>query len=166
MLGRFATGVTVVTVGGAVPHCMTVNAFTSVSLDPPLVLVCIARDTVMLGRIRNAGRFAVCVLAAGQEDLARHFADRRRPMGAAQLEGVRLRDDGCTGAPLIHGALAWLECRLWRRYDGGDHDIVVGRLLSAWAEGNSDPLTFFGGWYGRHHPTEPHRQEPTDADAV
>lgn len=147
-LGAFATGVTVVTVGAPVPHAMTANSFTSVSLDPPLVLVCVDRGAVM-HRSMDAGRFAVSVLAADQEDVARHFADRWRPLGDAQFEGVGYRTGWLTGAPLIDGALAHLECELWRSYDGGDHTIFVGRLLSLDPPLDADPLLFYRGRFRR-----------------
>lgn len=129
--GTFVTGVTVVTVGGLTPHGMTANSFTAVSLDPPLVLVCVDRTAIMHGRLAETGSFAVSVLAADQEKVARYFADRRRPMGGAQFDAVTWRPGRCTGAPLISGALAHFECALWRSYDGGDHTIVLGGLLSA-----------------------------------
>lgn len=149
MFGSFATGVTVVTVGEPVPHGMTANSFTSVSLDPPLALVCIGRDTLMYARLSARRCFAVSVLDADQEHLARYFADPRRPVGAAQFAGVDWRPGPATGAPLLGGALAWLECRLWRSYDGGDHVIVVGRLLSAGRAGMPRALVFFGGRFGQ-----------------
>jgi len=81
--GLFATGITVITAGGDMPHSMTANAFTSVSLDPPLVLVCVDRDARLHESILAAKSFAVSVLGAGQADLAKHFADRSRPAGLA-----------------------------------------------------------------------------------
>ncbi|WP_212808807.1 flavin reductase family protein [Micromonospora endophytica] len=147
-LGSFATGVTVVTVARPQLHGMTANSFTSVSLDPPLVLVCVNRDAVMHGSVVAAGSFALSVLAAEQAQTARHFADRARPHGAAQFAEVRWRPGGCTGAPLIEGALAWFECELWRTYDGGDHSIFLGRLLSARSRA-AEALVFFSGRFCR-----------------
>ncbi|MEU1606210.1 flavin reductase family protein [Micromonospora matsumotoense] len=141
----FATGVTVVTVGGRTPHGMTANAFTSVSLDPPLLLVCVDREAVMHRHLVAAGSFAVSVLAADQEHVARHFADRRRPLGAAQFDVVDWRPGRLTGAPLITGALASFECALWRDYEGGDHTIFVGRLLSAEKLHEEDAVLFLHG---------------------
>jgi flavin reductase (DIM6/NTAB) family NADH-FMN oxidoreductase RutF len=143
----YATGVAVVAVGGRSPHGMTANSFTSVSLEPPRVLVCVDRDATMHGRLAAAGRFAVSVLAADQEDIARHFARRGRARGAAEFDGVEWLPGMCTGAPLIGGALAWFECAVWRRYDGGDHSIVVGELLSAARPARHDALLFYGGRY-------------------
>jgi flavin reductase (DIM6/NTAB) family NADH-FMN oxidoreductase RutF len=126
----YATGVTVVTVGGDAPHGMTANSFTTVSLDPPLVLVCVGREAVMHGLLGETGTFAISVLSAGQEAVARYFADKRRPLGAEQFDGVDCVAGQVTGAPLIRGALAHFECKLHAAYDGGDHTIFVGELLS------------------------------------
>jgi len=129
VFGTFATGVTVVTVGGPVPHGMTANSFTAVSLEPPLLLVCVDHDAVMHRALSDAGRFGVSVLAAGHGAVARYFADRRRPLGGEQFVSVDWHAGRRTGAPLIDGALAHFECELWRSYDGGDHTIFLGRLV-------------------------------------
>jgi flavin reductase (DIM6/NTAB) family NADH-FMN oxidoreductase RutF len=146
--GTFATGVTVVTTGGASPHGMTANSFASVSLDPPLVLVCVDRDAIMHRTLVATGAFAVSVLAAHQETVARHFADRWRPLGAAQFDAVDWLPGRCTGAPMIDGAVAHFECELWRTYDGGDHTIFIGRLLSL-ARQSEDALLFVQGRFRR-----------------
>jgi flavin reductase (DIM6/NTAB) family NADH-FMN oxidoreductase RutF len=152
VLGTFATGITVVTAAGAsrrVPHGITANAFSSVSLDPPLVLVCIDREAVMHQSIEDSGSFAVSVLHGCQEDAARHFADRNRPRGIAQFDSVDWVPGRCTGAPLLVGGLAWLECELETTYDGGDHSIFIGRVLDIAHSGEQDALLFFGGCYHR-----------------
>ncbi|WP_326552323.1 flavin reductase family protein [Micromonospora sp. NBC_01813] len=156
VLGTFATGVTVVTVGGNQPHGMTANSFASVSLDPPLVLVCVGRQAVMHDSLVSAGAFAVSVLAADQEKIARHFANKWRPLGAAQFDDVEWRPGRLTGAPLIGQALAHFECELWRTYDGGDHSIFAGQLLSAQRFGAEDPLLFLR---GRFRQLTPERKE-------
>ncbi|BCJ41156.1 oxidoreductase [Actinoplanes ianthinogenes] len=143
--GTFATGVTVVTVGGAAPHGMTANSFTAVSLDPPLVLVCIEHNAVMHQALRDAGQFGVSVLAAGHAPVARYFADRRRPLGGEQFVPVDWHAGEHTGAPLITGALAHFECALWRSYDGGDHTIFLGRLLGMGGGTEDDALLFHRG---------------------
>ncbi|SCG43835.1 flavin reductase family protein [Micromonospora coxensis] len=143
--GTFATGVTVVTVGGDCPHGMTANSFTSVSLDPPLVLVCVEQQAIMHRSLLERGQFGVSVLAAHQEPVARHFANRRRPLGAAQFDAVDWAPGRVTGAPLITGALAHFECELWRSYEGGDHTIFVGSLLSARREPEADGVLFVHG---------------------
>ncbi|OLB81245.1 MAG: flavin reductase [Actinobacteria bacterium 13_2_20CM_2_71_6] len=147
-LGTFATGVTVLTVGGPSPHGMTANSFTAVSLDPPLVLVCVERDAVMHHALARAGRFGISVLEAGQEHVARHFADRTRPLGRAQFDVVDWLPGAASGAPLIVDALAHFECTLWRRYDGGDHTIFVGALLSVERRPDCDALLFCHGRFG------------------
>ncbi|GAA2678477.1 MULTISPECIES: flavin reductase family protein [Actinosynnema] len=145
----FATGVTVLTTAGRSTHGMTANAFSSVSLEPPLVLCCVARTALMHAAITEEGEFAVSVLAQGQEHVARYFADRSRPQGAAQFDGVGWRPGERTGAPLLAGALAWLECRVAHAYDGGDHAVFVGEVLSATTASDGAPLVFFGGRYRR-----------------
>ncbi|XRQ10338.1 flavin reductase family protein [Actinomadura welshii] len=147
VFGTFATGVTVVTVGGRTPHGMTANSFTSVSLRPPLVLFCIDREAIMHRRIW-LGFFGVSVLAADQQEVARHFADLARPLGARQFDGIPCDPGRLTGAPLINGALARFECELLRTCDGGDHTIFIARLLSLdWEDDLSakDGLLFFQG---------------------
>jgi len=144
--GLFATGITVITAGGDMPHGMTANAFTSVSLDPPLVLVCVDRDARLHESILAAKSFAVSVLGAGQADLAKHFADRSRPAGLAQFDSTEWDAGPRTGAPLIREALAHVECALWRVYHGGDHWIVLGRVLEAGGT-PGDALLFFDGGF-------------------
>jgi flavin reductase (DIM6/NTAB) family NADH-FMN oxidoreductase RutF len=146
VVGNFATGITVVTVGGGTPHGMTANAFTSVSLDPPLILICVNRDALLHESVVLAGSFAVSVLGAGQEHLARHFADKARPLGQAQFDNCEWFAGPHTKAPMIHDALAHLECALWRIYDGGDHSIILGQVLNASCD-PGDALLFFGGGY-------------------
>lgn len=140
-LGQFATGVTVVTVrDGDSVHGMTANAFSSVSLEPPLVLVCIGNQNRTLALIGQTGRFAVSVLAEEHENVSRHFAGARDiPVDITFVEeGV--------GTPVIKESLAWLDCSVWRLYDGGDHTIVVGRVEALAAPGGK-PLIFFQGAY-------------------
>lgn len=145
LLGTFATGVTVITVGGDRPHGMTANSFTSVSLDPPLVLVCVDRRTVMHASLDTAAAFGVSVLSARHASIARYFADPHRPVGPEEFAGLATQPGQRTGVPLIPDALAWFECELWRRYDGGDHTIVVGRLLLASRPSEDEALLFHHG---------------------
>jgi flavin reductase (DIM6/NTAB) family NADH-FMN oxidoreductase RutF len=144
-LGRFATGVTVVTVGGEEPHGMTANSFTAVSLDPPLILICVLRDTVMHDKLLSASAFGISVLAAHQEAEARHFANPHRPLGAQQFDAVDWFAGGYSGAPLLADAAALLECEMWRTYDGGDHSIFVGRLVMFDREPDAEVLLFLNG---------------------
>jgi len=133
---------------------MTANSFTSVSLEPPLVLACVDRDANMHASLLAAGTFGVSVLAADQEPTARHFANRSRAPGLAQFDAVDWLPGLQTGAPLIRGAIAWFECQLRDTYDGGDHSIFVGRLLSAsrpdtGAVEAPEALLFYGGRFHR-----------------
>jgi flavin reductase (DIM6/NTAB) family NADH-FMN oxidoreductase RutF len=149
--GAFATGVTVVTVGGEQPHGMTANSFTAVSLEPPLVLVCVDRNAIMHNALLLARSFGISVLSSGQEKVARHFASRRAP-GAEQFQMIDcLPGDRCN-APLIADAVAHFECELWRAYDGGDHSIFVGRLLAMAGSSMDDVLVFLRGRFGSLEP--------------
>ena len=147
-LGCFATGVTVVTAfdTGGEPVGLTANSFTSVSLDPPLLLVCIARTSSSLKALESAGHFAVNVLHIGQQPASSLFAvpgeDRFR-----QTPWQRGRHD----APVLSNALANFECRRHQMHDGGDHIILVGEVLRATFDPRRDPLLYFRGKYRRLH---------------
>ncbi|MET8251767.1 flavin reductase family protein [Micromonospora sp. NPDC005197] len=149
--GTFATGVTVVSVGGDEPHAMTANSFSAVSLDPPLILVCVGRAALMHQALSRAGAFGVSVLAADQEAVARYYADRRRPLGQEQFEFAEWRPGARTAAPLLGGAAAHIECELWRSYDGGDHTIFLGRPcgMRRHDDGDGEALVFLGGRFRR-----------------
>ena len=147
-MGHFATGVTVVTSVGAdgCPVGTTANAVSSLSLDPPLLLVCFDRSSQTLEAVRAHGAFAVNVLAAPQRDLSANFA--RRGLAAA-WDGVRHRP-GLTRSPRLHGVLATLECTVEHEFPGGDHQIVVGRVRAAETDGTeSSPLLFWRGRYAQ-----------------
>lgn len=146
-MAGFATGVTVLTTGGGSVHGMTANSFTSVSLEPPMVLCCVSRTAVMHEAITAVRSFAVCVLSAEQEGLARYFADRGRPLGPAQFREVDWRPGPFTGAPLLAGSLAWLECKLAEVYDGGDHSIFLGEVLATDRAPDRRALLFYGGGF-------------------
>jgi flavin reductase (DIM6/NTAB) family NADH-FMN oxidoreductase RutF len=147
VLGRFATGVTVLTAGRHEPRAMTANSFTSVSLAPPLVLVCVARSAAVHAAVLAEGSFAVSVLAAGQQHLARRFADPGRPRGPREFDGVDTFRGPHTDVPLLAGALAWIECALTAVHDGGDHSILLGSVLGS-APGNpAEPLLYFRGGF-------------------
>ena len=149
VLGMFATGVTVVTAGETVPRGMTANSFTSVSMEPPLVLVCVKREAAMHKMIQDRGAFAVSVLSAHQEPVARHFANHARPRGDEEFALVDYVPGERTGAPIVSGALAWLECRLTAVYNGGDHSIFLGAVLGTGRGGDGNALLFFGGRFHR-----------------
>ena len=149
VMGKFATGITVVTAGQTPPRGMTANSFTSVSLQPALVLVCVLREAAMHDVILDCDSFAVSVLSAHQEEVARHFANHRRQRGEAEFEVVDSTPGKQTGAPILADALAWLECRLAAVYDGGDHSIFLGEVLDMGHGSDGDALLFYGGNFHR-----------------
>jgi flavin reductase (DIM6/NTAB) family NADH-FMN oxidoreductase RutF len=129
-LRRLASGVTVVTTRhDDVDHAMTASAVTSVSLRPPLVLVCVEKVARFHRAVLATGVWGVSILSADAADVASHLASRGRPLHG-QLDGADVHR-GQTGVPLVGRALAWLECRTWAVYDGGDHSIVVGEVIAA-----------------------------------
>jgi flavin reductase (DIM6/NTAB) family NADH-FMN oxidoreductase RutF len=148
-LGQFATGVTVVTVvtpDGSV-HGMTANAFTSVSLAPPLVLVCVGHGARTHELLPQRGRFGINVLREEQEAWARFFASTEQKLDAAERLGVKLRFTA-GGAALLEDTLAQMECTLAASHIAGDHTIFVGQVENATA-GAGRPLLFFGGRFRR-----------------
>jgi flavin reductase (DIM6/NTAB) family NADH-FMN oxidoreductase RutF len=150
-LGSFATGVTVVTTAkGGHGYGMTVNAFSSVSLDPPLVLVCAISGTAGSEEIDRNGCFAVNILAVDQEPLSGYFASRDRPRGRDAFRDVD-HDLGQSGAPLIKGVAAHLDCRLAQSYTVGDHEIFIGEVLELHVDPGAEPLVFHGGRYRLLH---------------
>ncbi len=146
-LGSFATGVTVVTtMGEGHGYGMTVNAFSSVSLDPPLVLVCAISGAEGSKEIDRNGCFAVNILAIDQEPLSGYFASRDRPRGRDAFRDVD-HHVGASGAPLIDGVVAHLDCRLAQSYTVGDHEIFIGEVLGLHIDPDAEPLLFHGGSY-------------------
>lgn len=147
VLSRFVTGVTVMTTTAEdVPHGMTANALSSVSLEPPLVLVCVDRGTAMIDAVAASGCFALSVLGSDQRGLAEHFADADRPLGAAQFAGVATTT-ATTGAPVLANAIAHVDCSVWATYDGGDHLIVVGEIVDLDAGAEDPALIYFHSRY-------------------
>ncbi|OYV26938.1 MAG: flavin reductase [Acidocella sp. 20-63-7] len=147
-LGCFATGVTVVTALSpeGTPVGLTANSFTSVSLDPPLLLVCLANAIHSLHAFETAAGFAVNVLHIGQQPVSTRFASKGEDRFAATAW-----ERWSTGAPIISGALASFECERHAMYDGGDHQILVGRVIRVRYEPRRDPLLYFRGKYRRLH---------------
>jgi flavin reductase (DIM6/NTAB) family NADH-FMN oxidoreductase RutF len=144
-LARFAAGVTVVTTCTPEDQLagITVTAFSSLSLDPPLVLVCIDRRAWLHDRLPVGGAFAVNLLAEDQEEVSRLFASRERePFSKAE------HSLGATGVPLLAGTIGAIECRIVERLAGGDHTIVVGQV-EATTLSDGQPLTYFRGAYRR-----------------
>jgi len=147
-LGCFATGVTVVTAIGPddQPIGLTANSFTSVSLDPPLLLVCIANNAGSALALREAGRFAVNVLQIGQQPTSNRFAGKGEDRFANTPWEM-----GEFGTPVLTGSLGSFECESQDIHDGGDHFILVGRVLKAIFEPRRDPLLYFRGKYRKLH---------------
>lgn len=147
-LGCFATGVTIVTASSEAgdPVGLTANSFTSVSLDPPLLLVCIAKSSSSLKVLETSRHFAVNVLHIGQQPVSNVFA---RPGGDRFAETPW--QPGQYGIPLITGALANFECERHSAHDGGDHVILVGKVVRARYEPRRDPLLYYKGKYRRLH---------------
>jgi flavin reductase (DIM6/NTAB) family NADH-FMN oxidoreductase RutF len=146
-LGAFATGVCVVTTRDASgnPAGVTVNSFTSVSLEPPLVLFCLDRRGSALARFGAAPAWAVHVLADGQEDLARRFARRSGEAARADPWAGLAWAESEDGLPRLHGCLARLSCTAERVADGGDHAILIGRVSALDWQEEGRPLLYFRG---------------------
>jgi flavin reductase (DIM6/NTAB) family NADH-FMN oxidoreductase RutF len=146
-LGRFATGVTVVTCDSALgPLGITANSFASVSLDPPLVLWCPARSSARFEAFTAAPHYAIHVVSDQQVDLCLRFT-----RGGSDWEGVAWAP-GPNGVPFLDGCLARFDCTRHAVHDGGDHAIVVGRVASLWRGTSGRPLLFADGTYGRFLP--------------
>jgi len=146
-LGRFATGVTVLTARDETgrDHGMTVSAFCSVSLEPPRVLCCVERSADMHPVIARATHFAINILTSAQEPISRRFAEELddRFDGLGYTRGV-------TGCVLLDDILAWVECAVASRFDGGDHLIVLGDVIAgAAADAGNQPLLYYRGGYAR-----------------
>lgn len=141
VMGSFATGVTAVCSRAAdgTPLGLAANSFASVSLDPPLVSFCIASGSSTWTSMQESDGFAVSILGADQEVLCRQLSRK----GVDRFDGVEW-EEAPSGAPVITGALGWVDCRWWARYPGGDHEIVVGEVRSmGLGPPDAAPLMFF-----------------------
>ena len=144
VLGHFASGVTVVTaMGPEGPIGFTCQSFSSLSLDPPLITFAPSRTSTTWPRLREAGRFCVNVLAEEQSDLSQAFARS----GTDKFAGVAWAPSPY-GCPMLEGVVAWIDSEVWAEYEGGDHTIVVGRVLDLGADPDRSPLVFHRGGYG------------------
>jgi 3-hydroxy-9,10-secoandrosta-1,3,5(10)-triene-9,17-dione monooxygenase reductase component len=144
VLGHFASGVTVVTALTAEgPAGFTCQSFSSLSLDPPLVAFAPARSSQTWPALRAIGRFCVNVLAEGQDAVSQNFARS----GVDKFTGVPW-SPSAHGSPVLDGVVAWIDGELWAEYDGGDHSIVVARVLDLGADPERRPLLFHRGSYG------------------
>lgn len=145
LCGLWPTGVSVVTTrdGQGQPYGVTMNSVTSVSLEPPLLLICLTNDSETLAAMCKTGVFCINVLTSAQAELSRRFAHSR----ADKFQDVPVHD-GRLGLPVLDGALAALECRLEQVYPGGDHKIVVGELMHGVCyDEDAAPLVYFKGQY-------------------
>jgi flavin reductase (DIM6/NTAB) family NADH-FMN oxidoreductase RutF len=145
VLGHFATGVTIVTaMDGDEPVGLAANSFSSVSLDPPLVLFCAAKSSSTWPRMEPHGKFTVNILNEHQEDVCRVFATK----GADRFSRIGYRVSA-NGSPVLHDSLAYIDCTTETVHDAGDHVIVVGRVQELGVLSNAGPLLFYRGGYGR-----------------
>ena len=145
-LSRFATGISVVTVcsDGRDPQGMTVNSFSSLSLAPPLILWSIQKNSDCLAAFNASDGFTVNILRDHQEDVSRRYAQK----GDHTLTPGSY-STGSSGQAVLKDCLTSFECELWQRYDGGDHIIVVGKVLAMETHPTAKPLVYYGGQY-RH----------------
>jgi flavin reductase (DIM6/NTAB) family NADH-FMN oxidoreductase RutF len=146
-MGCFATGVTIITVDldGEV-HGMTANAFSSVSLDPMLVLVCVESLTKTHAHLHAKKRFGINVLCETQRAISEYYARPERTHERAQSEAGARFDRTKQGTPILHGSLAYLECRLHSAQEAGDHTIFIAEVEDVVVR-EGDPLLFFRGKY-------------------
>lgn len=162
LMGQFATGVTVITVQhGDTMHGMTANTFTSLSLDPPMVLFCVGRTARMAALLRDADGFAINILAADQDEVSRQFAGRQGQTG----NEIELLRRGPV-APLVPGTLGALSCTTAAMHEGGDHWIVVGEVVELHEPTervDQKPLVFFRSRYATLSAIDDRRRAPVEA---
>jgi flavin reductase (DIM6/NTAB) family NADH-FMN oxidoreductase RutF len=146
IFGRFATGVTVLsTIADKEAWGMTANAVTSLSLEPPLVLVAVVRNSATDGYLKTCRCFALNILGAEQRDLSTRFSEPG-PRDFSDLE----TKTAVTGCPILVDAIAWVDCRVVDIFSGGDHEIVIGEIVAGDAHrGDKKPLLFYSGQYAR-----------------
>ena len=148
-LGQFASGITVVITadghGGFTGF--TASAFSSLSLEPPLVLVCLQKDADCHQAFMEADQFTVSILSSDQADIGLRFSTK----SIDKMQGTPAVAGETTGLPLVERASGWLECRAWGRYDGGDHTILIGEVLAAGVS-NEEPLLRYRRGFGRYAP--------------
>jgi flavin reductase (DIM6/NTAB) family NADH-FMN oxidoreductase RutF len=147
ILSRWGSGVTVVTMKhGETVHGMTASAFCSVSLEPPLILICVGKKQGSLPLIKGSGRFVVNILAEGQEQLSDFFA-KPRPEGDAQF-AAHSHQKAANGTPILDGSMGWMDCKVHSVAEGGDHDILIGLIEKMGvSETAKEPLVYFCGKY-------------------
>ena len=168
VLGQLATGVTVVTplTDGGAPWAMTANSFTSISLNPPIVMVSVSHGLTTNEAIRRTGTFAVNILSADQMWLAKRFGTRNRPPD--QFADVLLHT-AVTGAPILDDALGWLDCKLVDLTEQGDHTVFFGGVQDLCLGSRRDPLLYYNSGYARIEPVpqaEPEKVGATDGRLI
>jgi len=144
LMGSFASGVTVITSRGedGLPRGFTASAFCSLSLDPPLCIVCVDLRTESLPAIRSTRAFVVNILASDQQEISQRFAAK----ASDKFADLAYREGPATGSPVFEGVVAWVECRVRDILEGGDHVVVVGEIQAGDAL-DGDPLLYFRGEY-------------------
>jgi 3-hydroxy-9,10-secoandrosta-1,3,5(10)-triene-9,17-dione monooxygenase reductase component len=152
VLGRFASGVTVISaMGEDGPAGLTVQSFASVSLDPPLVMLSVARSARSWPVIERAGAFCATILAADQAPLAVAMSTR----GIDKFAGLSWTPSSVTGSPVLAGGLGHVDCRIGQVYEAGDHLVVLGQVVDLVATDREDALLFYRGQYGVAEPEPP-----------
>ena len=152
VLGAFPTGVTVIAaIADGVPSGLAVGSFFSVSLEPPLVGFCVTKNSSSWAKIKDAGHFVVNVLGESQDGVSNLFASKAED----KFEGIDWSPAVATGGPRLEGTLAHIDCTHYATYDGGDHDIIVGRVQHLELDREEDgPLIFFKSKYGKIAPLD------------
>ena len=150
VLGHLPTGVTVMTADGESPVGMAANSVTSVSLDPPMVLVCPAKSSSTWPLVRAVGRFCVNVMAGHHEAVCRQFAVKD---AADRFAGVGWHPR--PAGPALDEAVAWIECEITAEHEAGDHTVVLAEVVAMEARSDRPPLVFFQGRYGTFNPAAP-----------
>ncbi len=149
VMGHFATGVTIVAgIESGEPLGFTAQSFHSLSMDPPLILVCPSKTVTSWPGIRASGKFCVNILNRDQEAVCMTFASKT----PNKFDGVSWQAAPGTGSPMLDGAVAWIDCELEAEHDGGDHVMVVGRVREMGVDHEGRPLVFYRGGYGRFEP--------------
>jgi 3-hydroxy-9,10-secoandrosta-1,3,5(10)-triene-9,17-dione monooxygenase reductase component len=147
VMGHFLTGVTIITAIDPEtnnPVGLAASSFTSVSMDPALVLFCAGKSSSSWAKIQAAGNYCVNILAASDEALCRTFASK----SADKFEGVGW-ERGPSGSPILDASLAWIDCSMHEEVDAGDHIVAIGRVLALGARDTTGPLAYYRGGYGR-----------------
>ncbi len=152
IMRQWATGITLVTSAhdGDSPHGMTVTSFTSVSLDPPLIVVSLENSSRTYQLVKQTGVFAVSILRQDQQDLAERFAGRI-PDDRDRFHGIPYRQ-ASSGAPIPEGILAYLDCRLVETHPVGTHTLFIGEVVEGTVEGQGSPLLYYNRGYRRLSP--------------